>query len=167
MRCPACDHDNIQGTDLCENCGLDLAGLDLPGRDLDPEDPLLGRPVGELGLQKAPVLGPEARVFEALQMMRERRHGCVFVQNDQGRLVGVFTEHDVVSRVAARRKDPGAVRLGDVMTPRPYTLKSDDPLAWALNRMGVEGQRHVPVLEGDGPLGFLSVRVVLKALLDA
>jgi len=167
VRCPACDHDNMQGADLCEDCGLDLAGLDLAGRDLDPDDPLLGRPVSDLYLSEPLVLGPDASVFDALQMMRERHRGCVFVENERGRLVGVFTEHDAVSRVAARRRDPGSVRLGDVMTPRPYTLNKDDPLAWALNRMGVEGQRHVPVLDGDDPVGFLSVRVVLEALLDA
>ncbi len=167
MKCPACDHDNMQGADLCEHCGLDLAGLDLPGRDLDPDDPMLARPVGEIELGEPLVFGPEATVFEAIERMRERHHGCVFVEDEDGGLIGVFTEHDVVSRVAARRRDPEAVRLREVMTPNPYTLRRDDPLAWALNRMGVEGQRHVPVRDAGKPVGFLSVRSVLRMLLDA
>lgn len=167
MRCPACDHDNIPGTDLCTDCGLDLAGLDLPGRDLDPSDPILARPVGDLPLQDPIVLAPEAPVAEALRRMRERHQGCVFVREATGPLVGVFTERDAVTRVAARRRDPAAVPLAEAMTPRPYVLRRADPLAWALNRMGVEGQRHIPVVEGDALVGFLSVRNVLEALLRA
>jgi len=68
-------------------------------------------------------------------------------------------------RVASRGRDPSQIRLGEVMTPNPVALQKDDALAWALHRMGVDGYRHLPVLDGDRLVGFLSIRTVLRTLL--
>ena len=167
MICPACDHDNIAGVDLCENCGLDLAGLDVTAWGVDPEDPLLAVPLGELPLKKPLTLPSDAAVSQAIEMMRERHEGCVFVEEAGGRLVGVFTERDVTVRIAARGRNPAETRLHEVMTSNPVALLDKDPLAWALHRMGVDGHRHLPVLDENGLVGFLSSRVVLRAFLDA
>jgi CBS domain-containing protein len=78
-----------------------------------------------------------------------------------------LTEHDVTVRVAAPGRDPTRTRLEQVMTPNPVTLQTDDPLAWALHRMGVDGYRHLPVLDGQRLVGFLSVRTVLRVLQEA
>lgn len=165
MRCPQCDHDNLPGEDLCAGCGLDLAGLDVAAWGVDPADPLLGVPVGRLAL-KRPILVPkDAKVADAVARMHERHEGCVFIEGETG-LVGVLTERDVCARVAVAGKDPRTTRVDDVMTRAPVTLEVDDPLAWALHRMGVDGHRHLPVLDGERLVGFLSVRSVLRTLLD-
>jgi len=167
MICPACDHDNIAGVDQCDNCGTDLAGLDVPLTGFVEDDPVLNRPVGDLPLKDALVLPLEATVADALALMRERREGCVFVQDGERRLIGVLTERDVCTRVAARGRDPKKTTVERVMTPGPLKLFPDDPLAWALHRMGVEGHRHLPVIDDGKLTGFLSVRGVLQAFLDA
>jgi CBS domain-containing protein len=165
--CPACDHDNIAGVDQCENCSTDLAGLDAPLWDVDAEDLLLNKPLKDLPLKKPLILGPEATVAEAIELMREHREGCVFVEDEKRRLIGVVTERDVSTRVVVRGRDPGKTALDQVMTPNPVTLLRDDPLAWALHRMGVDGHRHLPVLDDDRLIGFLSARSVLQAFLDS
>ena len=81
--------------------------------------------------------------------------------------MGVLTERDVGSRVAVPGRDPSRTRLEEVMTPNPVTLRTSDPLAWALHRMGVDGYRHIPVLKAERLVGFLSARTVLQILLDA
>lgn len=167
MICPACEHDNIPGQDLCENCGLDLAGLDVEAWGVDPEDPLLATPLAGLPLKEPLVLPAQAAVTEALELMRQRHEGCVFVNDEQGRPVGIFTERDVTVRVAAPGRDPGQTRLEEVMTTQPVVLEKSDPLAWALHRMGVDGHRHMPVLEQGRLVGFLSSRTVLRMLLEA
>ncbi len=43
MRCPTCAEDNLPGEDLCQNCGMDLAGLDVTAWGLDPGDPVLAK----------------------------------------------------------------------------------------------------------------------------
>jgi CBS domain-containing protein len=166
MICPACDHDNIQGVDLCENCGTDLAGLDVTVWGVDSDDPLLTVPLNELPLKEPLVLGPESTVSQAIELMRRHREGCVFVEDKAESLIGVFTERDVTTRVAAPGRSPDSTRLDQVMTQNPVTLLKDDPLAWALHRMGVDGYRHLPVLDDGRLIGFLSVRGVLGALLE-
>jgi CBS domain-containing protein len=167
VRCPACDADNIPGEDLCQGCGMDLAGLDVAAWDLDPRDPLLARPLAELPLKDPIVLAPDASVSEAIEAMRRRGEGCVFVVDAEGRLAGIVTEHDVTARVAVPARDPERTRLDKIMTAGPVALQRSDPLAWALHRMGVDGYRHVPVLDAGRLIGFLSIRTVLRALHEA
>ena len=96
--------------------------------------------------------------------MREHHCGCVFITGDEGNLLGVFTERDVAVRVAAPGRDPARTTVGEVMTHNPVTLRPDDPLAWALHRMGVDGYRHLPLVDDGQLTGFLSVRAVLEHL---
>jgi len=166
MNCPACDHDNIPGQDLCENCGLDLAGLDVEAGGVDADDPLFGITLGEVALKEPLVLSVDATVAEAIDLMKARQEGCVFI-TDGGALAGVLTERDVGARVAVPGRDPARTSVRDVMTPNPVTLSRTDPLAWALHRMGVDGYRHIPVLDNEQLIGFLSSRTVLQILLDA
>lgn len=167
MLCPACEHDNIDGVDLCAECGMDLAGLDVKGWGVDPEDPLLALPLERLPLKEPLVLPIGSTVAEAVDLMDTRHEGCVFVQDDEGRLLGVVTEHDVTVRVASRGRDPERTRLQEVMTANPVALQKTDPLAWALHRMGVDGYRHLPVFDGERLIGFLSIRTVLEVLVQA
>jgi len=146
---------------------MDLAGLDVQVWGVDPKDPLLVTPLAELPLKKPLVLGPASSVSEAVKLMRERHEGCVFVEKEGAGLIGVFTERDVVVRVASRGRDPEQTSLQEVMTAGPVVLQRDDPISWALHRMGIDGFRHIPVLDGNRLHGFLSSRTVLKLLLDS
>lgn len=167
MRCPNCDRDNIAGADLCENCGLDLAGLDVQAWGVSPQDPLLTRRIETLPLKKALALAPTATVDEGLERMVVEHEGCVFVVDEVEGLVGVVTERDIALRVVARGRDPATTTLREVMTPSPFSLRKNDQLAFALHRMGVDGYRHIPVLEGGELVSFLSMRTVLRVLVDA
>ncbi len=146
---------------------MDLAGLDVTAWGVDPDDPQLSRPLADLPLKQPIVLPPEASAGEAIERMRDGHEGCVFVEDDSEGIVGVFTERDVTVRIAARGRDPKRTRLEDVMTRQPTALQKDDPLSWALHRMGVDGYRHIPVLDDRRLIGFLSIRTVLRALLEA
>jgi CBS domain-containing protein len=146
---------------------MDLAGLDVRAWGVDPQDPLLATPLGELPLKEPLVLAPGDRVAQAIAAMRERHVGCVFVEEDGAGLVGVFTERDFAVRVASRGRDPERARLEEVMTTGIVTLRRGDPVSWALHHMGIDGFRHIPVMDGDRLLGFLSSRSVLQLLLDS
>ena len=167
MQCPACDHENIPGADLCEECGTDLAGLDVTAWGVDPADPGLELSLADVDLKDPLLVSPDATVREAVDLMREKREGCVFVRDATGSLVGVFTERDLAARVAVPGRNPDETAVNEVMTRNPVTLQKADPLAWALHRMGVDGYRHLPVLDGGRLIGFLSVRKVLGELLRA
>ncbi len=161
MICVNCGHDNIPGVDLCESCGSDLAGLDLPEASAGFRGKLLSDRIGDLPMAPALVVSAEARVTEAVERMREARQGCVLVERE-GRLAGIFTERDVLVRIVRKGLDPAAVALGSVMTPDPVTLAPSDPPAYAIHRMVSQRFRHLPVVEGDKLIGFVSSRSILR-----
>jgi CBS domain-containing protein len=99
-------------------------------------------------------------VFDAARLMKEHRLDAVLVC-DRQRVVGVFTERDVVFRVTAEARDPVTTRLEQVMTHEPQTIGPDKPLGHALHMMYEGGFRHVPVVENGKPVGMISARDAL------
>ena len=165
MLCPNCGHDNIQGADLCERCGSDLAGLDLPEAQPGFRGRLLTDAVSDLPLVAPLSVGIDSTAADAIELMREARHGCVLVR-DGTRLVGIFTERDVVTRIVRPDREPGRTPMHEVMTPRPITLSPTDPPAFAIHLSAARGLRHLPVVDGDDVLGFISVRHLLRHIHD-
>ena len=106
---------------------------------------------------------PDAVVREVVDAMAKRRFGAVPVV-ENGRLVGIFTERDVLVRVVAARKDPETTRLGDVMTANPDTVKSSDAVLHALELMNQHGYRHLPVVDGDQLIGVVSIRDLYRSV---
>jgi CBS domain-containing protein len=113
-------------------------------------------------LLKAP---PETRVSEAAKLMAAKNAGAVMVVEDE-RLVGIFTERDVVFRVVARGLDAQATRLADVMTRAPHTVEPDKPFGYALLLMQEKGFRHLPVIEDGKPIGIVSSRSAMDPELE-
>ncbi|MEE8525434.1 MAG: CBS domain-containing protein [Thermoanaerobaculia bacterium] len=163
MRCPNCAHPNIPGADLCESCGSDLAGLDLPESSAGFDGRLLGDRIDRLDVKAPLIVAPDATVAEAIALLRREKQGCVLVQ-DGDQLVGILTERDVLTRVVRPDLDAEKTPISSVMTAAPLTLELSDPAAFAIHRMVVEGLRHLPVVQGGTPVGFISVRNVLRYL---
>ena len=160
MICPNCGYDNIPGLDLCESCGSDLAGLDLPEARRGFRGHMMTDRIVNL-TRRDPVFVPaQSTVAEAITKMREARQGCVLVK-EESKLVGIFTERDVLSRVVGRGLDAAVTRVAEVMTPDPVTLSPTDPPAFAIHNSVARGLRHLPVVDGDEVLGLLSVRHLL------
>jgi CBS domain-containing protein len=96
-------------------------------------------------------------VAAAAEHMARRRIGALMVV-DGGRLVGIFTERDVLSKVVAAKRDPDKTRLADVMTPNPDTIGPDESAFDALDKMRKRGYRHLPVMDAGKLVGMVSVR---------
>ena len=104
-------------------------------------------------------------VGEAAKEMDERSVGAVLVLGDgAGALEGVFTERDVLRAVARGQVDGATV--GDFMTPHPETIEPDDTTEHAAVLMIHGGFRHLPVVEGGKVVGILSIRDLMRAVLD-
>ncbi|MGE5167472.1 MAG: CBS domain-containing protein [Deltaproteobacteria bacterium] len=118
-------------------------------------------------MQKGKVLKatPETTVSEAAKLMVKKNVGAVMVVVGQ-RLVGIFTERDVVFRVVAQSRDAGATRLADVMTPSPEVVAPNKPFGYALSIMHERGFRHLPVLERGRILGIVSARSAMDPDLE-
>ncbi|HZX96890.1 MAG TPA: CBS domain-containing protein [Myxococcales bacterium] len=137
-----------------------------------PERPLIERAiVGEsirgLGLP-APITVPQdATLLAVVETMRAQHIGCVLVTGPQGKLAGIFTERDLMTRVALGSPKWEAERVADYMTPDPETLRPDDRIAWALKLMHIGGYRHVPLTDEEGrPVGVVSIKDIVDFIVD-
>ena len=122
-------------------------------------------PVSRLEPTPPRAVDRSATVADAVALMRRAGVGCVLVC-DGGRLVGLFTERDLMCRVLAVGK---ALTLPviDVMTPAPETVRPKDSIRLAVRRMRAGGHRHLPVVDDDHrPLGVLSVKRVVHYLVE-
>ena len=107
---------------------------------------------------------PGQSIAEAVELMREKSVGCVLICME-GRVIGIFTERDLMRRVMAPGK-PLSAPVCEAMTPRPVTVHPKDSIATALRRMEEGGYRHLPVVVDDKPVGILSVKRIVHYLVE-
>ena len=164
MRCPTCGHENLLGSDVCDNCGSDLAGHDTPQSPTTFRGQLLGEHLDALGIAPPETLDIDASVDEAIRRMHDKGIDCVLVVED-GRLVGIFTDRDAVLKVAGTKAGPQAISA--VMTHDPVVLRHNETIAVALNKMAVGGFRHIPIVEDGRPTGVVTARDVFHHLAES
>ena len=107
--------------------------------------------------QKFLTAPPETTVSRAGVLMTKKNVGAVMIV-ERGRLIGIFTERDVVTRVIAQKRDPATTKLAEVMTVAPKTVDPEQSYGHALLIMQENGFRHVPVIENGKPVGIVSSR---------
>ena len=94
--------------------------------------------------------------------MLDRDIGAVLIVGDDGRIAGIFSERDLLTRVATPNADNKTRPVGEFMTPNPETLRPTDSLAFVLHKMDCGGYRHLPILTNGQPSGVISVRDMLR-----
>lgn len=106
-------------------------------------------------------VGPDQSVREALELMNRYRVGAVVVTRPDGSLAGVFTERDLLRRVATA--DPGwrELPVAGWMTPDPYTIEPDVGWEDAAARLERQKVRHLPVVEAGRVIGIVSARLLI------
>ena len=107
-----------------------------------------------------------ATVQEAAEFMAARNVGAVCVVDESGKLVGVFSERDVLRRVVVSRRDPTTVTVGEVTSELRAVINCDETPHQALERMELIGTRHLPVVDGERWVGMLSMRDLMRVELS-
>jgi CBS domain-containing protein len=164
MICPSCGHDNLEGMDRCENCMKSLRDLDVPRADSTAG---LVRSVMEDNLSSLDQMATltvslDKPALEVARRMKEAQTGCALVLDDGGKLVGIFTEHDVLRKLVSAGDEVQEVPVSQLMTGNPETLRESDSVAAALNKMAMGRYRHVPIIRDDGSYSVASIKSVLK-----
>ena len=108
---------------------------------------------------------PDTFVSKAAKLMAARNVGAILIVEDD-RLVGIFTERDMLFRVVAPGLDAQITRLADVMTRAPHTVHPDKPFGYALLVMYEKGFRHLPVVEDGSAIGIVSSRSAMDPDLE-
>jgi CBS domain-containing protein len=116
---------------------------------------------------RPPLLATENRsVAGAIALMLSKNGGSAVLVTPDGKpdeLVGMFTEHDLMTRVVQQQRDPATTPLAAVMTPNPQTIDLNQRFGHAMHLMHLNGYRHIPVVENGRPMGTVSLRDVLTS----
>jgi CBS domain-containing protein len=105
--------------------------------------------------------GPNDSVRDVAAQMDRNGAGAVLVvegAGDDSKLLGLFSERDLLQRVVVPGLDPDATGVGSVMTCDPITVGPDTHVRECAELIRDRGFRHVPVLRGGRPVGILSSR---------
>lgn len=105
---------------------------------------------------------PVTTVAEAARRMAQHNIGSMLVIEHGRRLVGIFTERDLLQRVVVKNKDPETTKIGNVMTRDVIVVASDTPRDEVRQMMEKHHIRHIPVSDGHQILGVISLRDVLR-----
>jgi CBS domain-containing protein len=104
-------------------------------------------------------------VFETVRAMVDRNIGAVPVLHN-GKLVGIFSERDLMRRVVAEARDPGCTCMAEVMTDDPLTISTQEDLETCMALMRRHGFHHLPVCHDGNLVGMVSLRDILLHDLD-
>jgi CBS domain-containing protein len=125
----------------------------------------LQNPIRHLRVKKPVAIAPDATVAHAVDLMKSKKIGCVVVTEHE-KLIGIFTERDVLNKVIGNEKALTS-KISGVMTREVRAFQQDDSLAYVLNAMHVGGYRHVPVIDEQGrPIAVISVRDIIAYILE-
>jgi signal-transduction protein with cAMP-binding, CBS, and nucleotidyltransferase domain len=119
-----------------------------------------------LEVQDLLMLDETASVLEAAQAMSAKKVGAVLVTTDGGRLAGIFTERDLMSRVVVARRNPETVELREVMTRDVFSVGVDAEVKDVRAELQMRHIRHLPVVIDGRIVGILSLRDLLRADID-
>lgn len=120
--------------------------------------------IGEMMARDVLSVAPEDTIGEAAQKMVDRGVGAAVVL-DYGRLIGIFTERDLM-RAVADRVHSSEARVREWMTPEPITISVETSAEEAAQMMLDNGFRHLPVVEGERAVGIVSIRDVARLVAE-
>jgi CBS domain-containing protein len=109
---------------------------------------------------------PETTVSDAAIRMKEANVGCVVVEQQPNTIIGIVTERDFLRRVLAEKLNPDQTTVKDIMTAPVLTCHPRDELSACAAMLEQHHIRHVLVVDRDEPVGMISQRDVLAAILS-
>ena len=111
------------------------------------------------------MIAPDATVFEAIRLMAKHNIGALLVMTE-GNVDGIVSERDCIRKVEVEGKSSKDTQVSTIMTSKLITVNCDQPLEECMALMLDKNIRHLPVYDGAKLMGLLSVRDVLKEVVD-
>jgi CBS domain-containing protein len=111
-------------------------------------------------------LPPSTSVLDAARAMAQGHQGFVVITTVADGPMGIVTEWDVLAKVVAEGRDPGKVRLGDIMSTKLVSVDPNDGIDRVAQLMADEGTRRVLVVKDSKVLGVIRVRTILARMRD-
>ena len=119
------------------------------------EQQAMNRPLRSLIGRPPVTCDGKTSIYDALRKMRDAKVGSIVVVAEDGKAVGIFTQHDTAARVVLARLDPGTP-ISQVMTSPPQVISADASAYDAALLMATHGVRHLPVVEEGRVIGIVA-----------
>jgi CBS domain-containing protein len=110
-------------------------------------------------------ISPEASVLDALQMMSEHNSGALLVMQEQ-EVQGILSERDCVRKVDLAGRTAAETRVSEIMTSKVVYVEAGQEVEECMALMIDKNIRHLPVFDGKQLVGLISVRDVLREMVD-
>ncbi|HLF22828.1 MAG TPA: CBS domain-containing protein [Burkholderiales bacterium] len=111
-------------------------------------------------------VGPDAPVYQALELMSEKHVGALMVLDEDRHLIGVVSERDYARKVALEGKSSKETPVRDIMTTKLFCVTPKENIEQCMALMTDKGVRHLPVLDGERLDGVISIGDVVKSKLS-
>ena len=123
-------------------------------------------PISSLNLPYPIVFEQGTSVNHALRALQVKEKNCTLIVKNE-KLSGILTERDILLKITGKGYDLDIMTVDEIMTPDPEFLTSEDPIAYALNKMHIGGFRHVPIVDDSiKPMGLISVTDIISIIAD-
>ena len=109
-------------------------------------------------------IGPDATVYEALELLAEKNVGAIVVVED-GRVCGIVSERDYARKIRLLERDSRNTAISEIMTAEVRTITEDQSVAECMESMTENHVRHLPVVDGDRLVGIITIGDVVKAVM--
>jgi CBS domain-containing protein len=139
-----------------------LTQLDRPVAHDKVERSLMEDPVHVLKPRPPVTIRATSSARAAIDGMLKHDVGALLVVDADGKLEGILSERDLMTKLAGLHEIYERVPVERIMTPAPEIVSLNDTLAYAVNKMDAGGYRHLPVVQDDRPVGVISVRDLLR-----
>ena len=107
-------------------------------------------------------IGPNASVYEAIELMAEKSVGALVVLEDD-RTVGIISERDYARKVTLKERSSTETKVSEIMTTSIVYGRLEQTVEECLSKMTEERIRHLPIQEGEKLVGMLSIGDLVKA----
>jgi CBS domain-containing protein len=115
----------------------------------------------------AVTMQPSETVMAAVHKLAKHDRGSIMVCDDEGKLLGIITERDIVRKCLTSGKDLDKTKIQDIMTTKVVIAKPEDDLSYAINAMKEAKIRHIPIVDAqEKAIGMISMRDLLGVQLE-
>jgi len=111
------------------------------------------------------IISPNATVLEAIKIMAEKGVGALVVAEDE-KVIGIFSERDYTRKIALMERSSNNTPVADIMTSKVISVSLNHTVEECLQLMTDRHLRHLPVLDEEKLVGFISIGDLVKAAMD-
>jgi CBS domain-containing protein len=106
-------------------------------------------------------------IKSASDLLKNHSVGCIIITDKSGKLAGVFSERDYISKIYNSNIDIENSIIDPYMTKDPFTISFDSAIAYCLCLMSEGGFRHLPIVDDENyPVGIISVKDVINFIVE-